>query len=101
MAQDTQEAVAPANDLSLSILQDKLPELQAFMVDKAPDYILKIVIALVVFWIGSAIAKRVSAAINRHAENNSRVDTTLGKLAATCVRYGIMIASILQTWSMI
>jgi len=87
MAQDAQtpEAATESLDMSLSGLQARLP----------PGLILKIVLALVVFWIASAIAKRISNTINKQALNNPKIDTTLGKLGATAVRYAILITGAL------
>lgn len=101
MAQDAQttevvtEAAVESLDLSLTGLQALLPKAQGWLIDKGPSLALKIVAALVVFWIGSAIAKRISNSINKQAVSNPKVDTTLGKLGASVVRYGILIASAL------
>ncbi len=100
MAQDATPTETPTQaaepmDMSLSGLQAKLPETQSWLIETAPGFLLKLVLALVVFWIGSALAKRFYRMINKQAANNPRIDTTLGRLAATLVRYAILIAAAL------
>lgn len=77
------------------------PKLMDWLINNGPGFALKLVAALVVFWIGSAIAKRISNTINKQAMNNPKVDTTLGKLGASVVRYGILIASALVAVSIL
>jgi len=104
MSQDTQATEAVVNTAStgsLFDLQAKLPEIQSFLIDKAPGYILKLVVALVVFWIGSAIAKRVFTTLANQAENNPRIDMTLGRLAANIAKMAILIASALVAVSIL
>jgi len=101
MAQDAQtpevaaEAAVESLDLSLSGMQSMIPKLQSWLIDKGPSFVLKLVAALVVFWIAKAIAKRVFNALNKQATTNPRIDLTLGKLGATVARYGILIAGAL------
>ena len=99
MAQDAQQAdttaAAEPMDLSLTGLQAKLPEIQSWLIETAPGFLLKLVLALVIFWIGKAIANRVSGFINKQAANNPRIDTTLGKLGANLARYTILLVAAL------
>jgi len=97
MAQDAQQTpdVSDTADVSLSGLQAKLPEIQSWLIDKGPGLLVKIVLALVIFWIGSIIAKRLYKFITKQAADNPRIDATLGKLAASVVRYAVLIAAAL------
>jgi len=92
-AAETMEA--PALDLSPEGMQAMIPKVQTWLIEQAPSYVLKLVAALVIFWIGTAIARRVYAFIQRMAQENPRIDTTLGKLSATMARYAILIAAAL------
>ncbi len=91
----TTDVEAPAIDFSSEGLQALVPEIQQWLVEQAPGYVLKLVAALVVFWIGTAVARRVFNFIQRQAQNNARIDTTLGKLSATMARYAVIIATVL------
>lgn len=98
MSQDTQaatqatdaavETAAPAIDLSLG-------SIQSFVIDKGPGLIIKVAVALLIFLIGSYIAKRVHAFLSQQAANNPRIDTTLGKLGASTAKAVIMLVTIL------
>ncbi len=96
MAQDAQTPEAAAETAVQSFDISTLgPKAMDWLLNHGPGFALKLIAALVVFWIGSTIAKRVSATINKQALNNPKIDTTLGKLGATTVRYAILIVSAL------
>lgn len=91
------EAAAPAMELDMSPegLEAMMPKIQTFMIEQAPGYILKFVIAIVIFWIATAIARRVYNFILKQVQQNDRIDNTLGKLGATLARYALLIAGAL------
>lgn len=94
MAEDTKTA-ADAAEAAVTNFDFSIAGIQSFVFDKGPAIAVKIVIALVIFLIGSYIAKRVYRALNAQAENNERIDTTLGKLGASTAKSIIMLATIL------
>ncbi len=91
MAEETQAAAEGA----LSNFDFSLAGLQSLIFDKGPGLVVKLVIALLIFLIGSYIAKRIYNFISKQAESNPRVDTTLGKLGASAAKTVIMLATIL------
>ena len=94
MAQDAIPA-AEATEAAINNFDFSLAGIQSFIIDKGPAIAVKVVIALVIFLIGSFIAKKVYKLIANQAENNPRIDTTLGKLAASAAKTVIMLATIL------
>ena len=98
---DTPNIQIPEIDLSLGGMQEMWLKLQGFMIEQAPGYILKFVAALVIFWIGTAIARRLYNFVTKQVHQNDRVDTTLGKLAATLVRYSVIIVAALVAVSIL
>ena len=94
MAQDAQ-TTADAAETAVTNFDFSLAGIQSFVFDKGPGLLVKIVIALIIFMIGSYIAKRVHKFISSQAANNPRVDTTLGSLAASAAKAVIMLATIL------
>ena len=94
MAQDATPA-AEATEAAINNFDFSLAGIQSFIIDKGPAIAVKVVIALVIFLIGSFIAKKVYKLIANQAENNPRIDTTLGKLAASAAKTVILLATIL------
>ena len=94
MAQDAQ-TTADAAEAAVTNFDFSLAGIQNFVFDKGPGMLVKALIALVIFIIGSMIAKRVHKFISAQAANNPRVDTTLGSLAASAAKAVIMLATIL------
>ena len=93
MAQDAQtpaEAGAAVTNFDFS-----LEGIQSLIFDKGPGIVVKIVIALVIFLIGSYIAKRVHKFISTKAANSPNIDTTLGSLGASAAKAVIMLATII------
>jgi len=96
MAQDAQTTEAAAESAINSFdIATVGPKAMDWLINNGPGFALKLVIAFVVFWIGSAIAKRISNTISKQALSNPKIDSTLGKLGASVVRYGILIATAL------
>jgi len=95
MAQDATPA-AEATEAAINNFDFSLAGIQSLIIDKGPAIAVKVVIALVIFLIGSFIAKKVYKLIANQAENNPRIDTTLGKLAASAAKTVIMLATILS-----
>lgn len=71
------------------------------VIDKAIVFAPKLLIALVIIWLGFAIAKRVSAFIGKFTARSERMDTTLGNFASAIARYLILIAAILLAVSVL
>lgn len=55
----------------------------------------KILLALIILWIGSVIAGKVFRALLKHFTKSKRVDTTLGNFAAAMAKYAILVATFL------
>jgi len=94
MAQDAQPA-AEVTEAAIANFDFSLAAIQSLVLDKGPGLLVKALIALAIFIIGSYIAKRVHKFLTAQAENNERVDTTLGKLGASAAKTVIMLATIL------
>ena len=94
MAQDATPA-AEATEAAINNFDFSLAGIQSLIIDKGPAIAVKVVIALVIFLIGSFIAKKVYKLIANQAESNPRIDTTLGKLAASAAITVILLATIL------
>jgi len=91
MAQDAQ----PAAEAAINNFDFSLAGIQSLVIDKGPAIAVKIVIALLIFVIGSYIAKRIYNVLVKQAENNARIDTTLGKLGASAAKSVILLITIL------
>jgi len=94
MAQDAQTTAETA-EAAVTNFDFSLAGLQELIFDKGPGLLVKIVIALIIFMIGSYIAKRVHKFISAQAANNPKVDQTLGSLAASAAKAVIMLGTIL------
>jgi len=100
MAQDAQTPAATgtapdATPFKLDLSADGLANLTQTAIEKSLFYLPKIIVAFIVLWIGFVIARKVFNFIQAKASNSASVDTTLGKLAATTARYGIILAALL------
>jgi small conductance mechanosensitive channel len=69
--------------------------------DNAINYAPKILAALLVMWIGFAIAKRIKRFILGRVEKSARVDGTLGKFFANMARFAVIIAATLLAVSIL
>ena len=94
MADDVQ-TTAGAAEAAVTNFDFSVAGMQAFIFDKAPGLLVKAVIALIIFVIGSYIAKRVHKFISGKAAKNPRIDTTLGGLAASAAKAVIMLFTII------
>ena len=94
MADDVQ-TTAGAAEAAVTNFDFSVAGMQAFIFDKAPSLLVKAVIALIIFVIGSYIAKRVHKFISGQAAKNPRIDTTLGGLAASAAKAVIMLFTII------
>jgi len=94
MAQDAQ-TTADTAESAITNFDFSLAGLQELIFDKGPGLLVKVVIALIIFLIGSYIAKRVHKFISSQAANNPKVDQTLGSLAASAAKAVIMLGTIL------
>jgi len=64
-------------------------------VEKSIFFVPKILIALIILWIGSNIAKRIYRALVKKTTASKAVDTTLGNLAASAAKYAVLTATFL------
>jgi len=94
MAQDAQPA-AEAAEAAVNGFDFSLAGFQSLVFDKGPGIAVKVIIALIIYMVGSFIAKKVFKTLNNQAVNNPRVDTTLGKLGASAAKSIIMLVTIL------
>ena len=94
MADDVQ-TTAEAAEAAVTNFDFSLAGIQEFIFDKGPGWVVKAVIALVIFVIGSYIAKRVHKFVSGQAAKNPRIDTTLGGLAASAAKAVIMLFTII------
>ncbi|MEP1230833.1 MAG: mechanosensitive ion channel family protein [Litorimonas sp.] len=92
MAQDAQ----PAAETAITNFDFSAAGIQSLVVDKGPAIAIKLLVALLIFIVGSYIAKRVYKMLVKQADNNPRIDTTLGKLGASAAKSIIMLMTILS-----
>lgn len=64
-------------------------------VEKSIFFVPKIIIAFLILWIGSSIAKRIYRGLIKRSAASKNVDTTLGNFAATISKYAVLIATFL------
>lgn len=100
MAQDAQTqadtaAVVTPEGFKLDFSAEGMTQMANTAIEKSLFYLPKIIIAFIVLWIGFIIARKVFNFIQSKAEKSANIDTTLGKLAATTARYGIILATLL------
>jgi len=65
------------------------------VVEKSVFFVPKIIIALIILWIGSAIAGRVYRFLVKRTKESKNLDTTVGNFAATAAKYAVLIATFL------
>ena len=98
MAQDAQPPVVETAEtpaLALDLSSEGISQLINTAIEKTLFYLPKIIIAFIVLWIGFIIARKVFNFIQSQATKSEHIDTTLGKLAATLARYGVITAALL------
>ncbi|NNC37138.1 MAG: mechanosensitive ion channel family protein [Acidimicrobiales bacterium] len=61
----------------------------------------KIILALFLLWIGSAIAGRFYKILLKRTTDSKKIDTTIGSVTASLVKYAILIATILAAVSVL
>ena len=64
-------------------------------VEKSVFFVPKILIALIILWIGTSIAKRLYRGLVNRAAKSENIDSTLGNFAATAVKYAVLTATFL------
>ena len=65
------------------------------VIENAIVFVPKIILALIILWIGSSIAGRIYRGLKKRAADSERVDTTLGNFAAAAAKYAVLIATFL------
>lgn len=104
MAEDsTIEAIkdAPPFEPTVEWVNDAAPYYGQVALDNMITFIPRLAIALVVIWIGMAIARRVSRGIGEWTAKNPRIDTTIGNFFSNIARYVVIIAAILLAISLL
>ncbi len=66
-----------------------------FAIEKSVLFVPKILLALIILWIGSSIAARVFRLLLKNTTASKHVDTTLGNFAAAAAKYAILTATFL------
>ena len=92
------KSIQAAAETTPSIMEDPTGFFQHYgniAVEKSVFFVPKIIIAFVILWIGSSIAKRVYRGLLNRSAASETVDTTLGSFAATMSKYAILIATFL------
>ncbi len=80
------------------LMSDPNGFLQHYMnivIEKSVFFVPKILIALIILWIGLSIAGRLYRTMSKRVIDSERVDSTLGNFAATAVKYAVIIATFL------
>jgi small conductance mechanosensitive channel len=89
---------SPAAEAAPALQKDPGGFLQHYMnviIEKSVFFVPKILIALIILWIGLTIAGRLYRKLVSRAQASENVDTTLGNFAATAVKYAVIIATFL------
>ncbi len=87
-----------AADTAPSVMSDPSGFLQYYgniAMEKSLFFIPKILIALIILWIGSSIAGRIYRALLKRTTASKHVDTTLGNFAAAAAKYAVLTATFL------
>ena len=69
--------------------------------EKAVLFLPRVLIALIILWIGMVIAGRVYRGMKRRAEKSKNVDTTLGNFFANMAKYAVIAATLLAAVSIV
>ncbi len=91
-------AVQAATDTAPPIMTDPTGFVQFYsdiVIEKTIFLVPKILVALIILWIGSSIAGRVYRALLKRATESKHVDTTLGNFAAAAAKYAVLVATFL------
>ena len=91
-------------DVAPGLLQDPTGFLTSYLqtgMEKAVLYAPKILLALIIFWIGSFISKRIHARIIKTVTNGGRLDPTLGRFFANMAKYVIFLAGLMAALSVL
>ena len=69
--------------------------------EKAVLFLPRVLIALIILWIGMVIAGRVYRGMKRRVEKSKNVDTTLGNFFANMAKYAVIAATLLAAISIV
>lgn len=61
----------------------------------------KIILALFIFWIGSSVAGRLHKVLIKRTTDSKKIDTTLGTVMASLVKYAVLFATLLLAVSVL
>lgn len=64
-------------------------------IEQSLFFIPKILIALVILWVGASIAARIFRFLMRRTEQSPRIDTTLGNFISAAAKYAILVLTFL------
>lgn len=87
-----------ATETAPSVMRDPTGFFQYYgsvATEKAIFFVPKILIALIILWVGFSIAGRVFRALKKRTTDSAHVDTTLGNFAAAAAKYAVLIATFL------
>lgn len=97
--------LALAQDAATDITAETITSLNLtdpqWWIDFAVNFGPKLIGAVLILWIGSAITGRVHRFVQKRMIENPRIDTTLGNFIASMVRYALLIAVILAAVSIL
>ena len=86
---------------TLSGLSGKLQGFGEKAIDAILTYGPRVLIALIVLWIGLKIAKKVHKKVHAKTVANPKIDTTLGNFFSNLIRFGIIAATVLTAVSIV
>lgn len=92
---------APPFEPTAEWLNQAMPYYGQFVLDNVISFTPRLLLALIIFWIGTKISRRVSKSISKWTTQHNRMDTTLGTFFANMARYAILIASVLLAISVL
>ncbi len=93
-----------ALDTAPSIMSDPNGFLQFYLniaIEKSVFFLPKIIIALIILWIGTSLAGRLYRTLINRTTQSERVDTTLGNFAAGAAKYAVLITTFLAAISVV
>ena len=101
--ESTIEAIkeAPPFEPTVEWVNEAMPYYGQLALDNMVTFIPRLIMALVVIWVGAAIARRVSKVISEWTTKNPRIDTTIGTFFSNVARYVVIIAALLLAVSLL
>ncbi len=71
------------------------------VIEKLVFFVPKLIVAVIILWVGTTIAAKVYRALVKHTSGSKRIDTTLGNFMSAAAKYAVLTATFLAAVSVI